>query len=64
MSFVSVSWAVLTLCGPCKQKIAGARRGHEASRYESAMPVLMVVHAGEDLPVHDWEDIFVLVKKL
>lgn len=30
----------------------------------TVLQVLMIVHAGDDLSVHDREDIFVLVKKL
>lgn len=64
ISLVSVSWAVLALYGPHRQKIAGLRRGCEEPHYDSATAVLMMVHAADDLPVHDWEDIFVLVEKL
>ena len=64
ISLVSLSQTVLVRYGSCRQKIAGVSRGCEAPRCDNAMAVLMVVHAGDDLPVHDWEGFFVLVKKL
>lgn len=62
MSLVSVTQAVSALYGPCRQKMAGVRRGCKA--HDSATVILTVVHAGDDSPVHDWDDISLLVKKL